>query len=301
MTYELTQSGHAVVAVGYNDTSETAQIMDPGIGAFGDNFGYPSDGSWSYDINYTALRNTWGSLAYGAFSIKPDTGQVDDFTQQLTTHVLDRLRGDRTSYLPDAEEVFFWTFGADAFRGMAYDLTAESLSAYLDDLGVSDPTIKAIVLTSIGVQYEGFLGIQYLSYRSAIEVLPSLLPDLDLGEFVSIGQDAFLHFEALSDNSTMIEFDYFGGATIMTDTLCSIASSCNSTTSGDVHAAVTEHYYDLSQIREHLIEIADVWDAAADALERALQGNGTLTLVLVSSSIFGIVVLVVLIRRRSSM
>jgi hypothetical protein len=302
LTSDISGGGHAVVVVGYNDTSETAQIMDPGIGAFGDNFGYPSQGSWSYDINYTSLRNTWSAQAYGAFLLKPGTGKVDDFTIQLATYIVDRLRGDRFAYLPETEEdVFFWNFGADAFRGMAYDLTAEGLSTLMDDVEISDPEIEALVLSSIGLQYEGFLSLQYLSYRSAIKVLPSLLLDLTLDEFVRVGQEAFPYFEEICDNSTMIEFDYLGGATIMTDTLCSIAYSCENTTSGDVHAAVTEHDDDLNHIRENLMKIADVWDAAADALERALQGDGTLTLALVSSSIGGLVILaVVFIRRRSS-
>ncbi|MHA1963962.1 MAG: BtrH N-terminal domain-containing protein [Candidatus Thorarchaeota archaeon] len=302
ISFDISHAGHAVVVVGYNDTSGTAQIKDPGIGAFGENFGYPSHGSWYYDINYTSLRNTWGSLAYGAFLIKPGTGKVDDFTLQLATYTIERLRGDRSSYLPDIEEdIFFWNFGADAFRGMAYDLTAEGLSSLMDDLEISDPAIKSIVLTSIGLQYEGFLSIQYLSYRTAIRVLPILLPTLDLDEFVRVGQEALHHFESISDNSTMIELDYLGGATIMTDTLCSIASSCISTTSGDVHTAAAEYDDDLNQIREHLMEIADVWDAAADALDTALQGDGTMTVVVISSGIVGIVVLVVVfIRRRSS-
>ncbi|MGY5855246.1 MAG: hypothetical protein RTS72_01515 [Candidatus Thorarchaeota archaeon] len=303
ITSAISQSGHTLLVVGYNDTVESAQLMDPGIGAFGDNFGYPSDGSWYYDINYTSLRSAWGSLAFGAFLIKPDTGKLDDFEGQLARYAIDRLRGDRTSYLTEGEEdKFFWNFGAGAYRGLAYDLTAESLSDYIDYFEVSDPNVKAILLRRIGMRIEGFLSIQYLSYRTAIETLPSLLPNIDLDEFVSTSQEALPHFEVLSDNSTMIELDYYGGATITTNTFCSIASSCNSTTSGDVHAAVNEHDDGLNQIIEHLMEIADVWDAAADALERALQELRTPPIVLLSTSIAGIVVLVlVIIRRRSSM
>jgi hypothetical protein len=303
ITSAISQSGHTLLVVGYNDTSENAQLMDPGIGAFGDNFGFPSDGSWYYDINYTSLRSAWGSLAYGAFLIKPDTGKLVDFEKQLAGYTIDRLRGDRTSYLAEGEEDnFFWDFGSDAFRALAYDLTAESLSDYIDYFKVSDPNIKAKILQSIGMRIEGHLSIQYLSYRSAIESLPSLLPDINLDEFVSTSQEALPHFESLSDNSTMIEIDYYGGATITTVTFCSIASSCNSTTSGDVHAAVNEYDADLDQIIKHLMEIADVWDAAADALERALQGPGIFPTVILSTSVGGIVVLaLVIIRRRSSM
>jgi hypothetical protein len=299
ITSNISQSGHTLLLVGYNDTSEDAQLMDPGIGAFGENFGFPSDESWNYDINYTSLRSAWGSLAYGAFLIKPDTGKLVDFENQVGTYAIDRLRGKRASYLTEGEEDnFFWNFGADAFRGLAYDLTADSLLEYIEYFEVSDPSVKAILLRRLGIQIEGCLTIQYLSFRSAIKTLPSLLPNVDLHEFISTCQEALPHFEVLSDNSSMIEIEYSGGVTIMTVTFCNIASSCNSSISGDVQEAVDEHDADLAQIIDHLMEIADVWDAAADALERALQGDETLTLVLVSSSIVGIVVLVVVFNRR---
>lgn len=301
ITSSISQSGHTLLVVGYNDTSENAQLMDPGIGAFGDNFGFPSDGSWYYDINYTSLRSAWGSLAYGAFLIKPDSGKVVDFEEQLGRYTIERMRGERTSYLTEGEEDnFFWNFGADAYRGLAYDFTAESLSDYIEYFEVSDPNIKAILLRSIGMRTEGFLSIQYLSYRTAIETLPLLLPNKDLDEFMSTSREALPHFEALSANSTMIEIDYYGGATITTFTFCNIASSCNSTTSGDVQAAVNEHDDDLDLIRGHLMKIADVWDAAADALERALEGDETTPLILLSATAIGIVVLAIIVVRRKS-
>ena len=302
LTSAISGSGHAILVVGYNDTDETVQVMDPGIGAFGEHFGYPDEGSWYYNINQSSLRNAWSSMAYGAFLIRPGAGKVDGFTQQLATLIIERMRGDRTSYAPQEEGLFFWNFGSDAFRGLAYDLTAEGLSSYIADMQIEDTETKALVLTVLGLMFEGYLDVQYLSFRSAVDVLPSLLPDLDLDEFVSICYSAFSHFEALSDNSTLIELDYSGGNTILTETFGGIASSCNSTTSGDIQAATTEYESELSQIRNHLTDIADIWDAAANALERALRGNETLAPVLVSFSIVGIVVLVVVItRRRSSM
>jgi hypothetical protein len=302
LTSAISGSGHAILAVGCNDTDETVQVMDPGIGAFGEDFGYPAEGGWYYNINQSTLRNAWSSMAYGAFLIKPGTGRASDFTHQLATLIIERMRGDRTSYTPQGEDLFFWNYGSDAFRGLAYDLTAEGLSSYIADMQIEDAETKALVLTVLGLIFEGYLDIQYLSFRSAVDVLPSFLPDLDFDEFVSICQSALPHFEALSDNSTMTELDYFGGNTIMTETFGGIASSCNSTSSGDIQAAATEYENELGQIRNHLTDIADIWDAAANALERAPQGNETLTPVLVLFSIVGIVTLVVVItRRRSSM
>ena len=300
LTSSISGSGHAILAVGYNKTDETVQVMDPGIGAFGEDFGYPAEGSWYYSINQSSLRDAWSSMAYGAFLIKPGTSKVSGFTQQLATLIIERMRGERASYGPQEEQLFFWNFGSDAFRGLAYDLTAEGLSSYIADMKIEDVETKTLVLTILGLMFEGYLDIQYLSFRSAVDALPGLLPDLDLDEFVSICQSAFPHFEALSDNSTMVELDYSGGNTIMTETLGAIAASCNSTMSGDVHAAAMEYENELSQIRNHLTDIADLWDAAASTLACAFQDDGTLTLVVVSFSIVGILVLVVVFTRRIS-
>ncbi|MFX1484833.1 MAG: C39 family peptidase, partial [Promethearchaeota archaeon] len=40
----LSGGGHGVLVVGYNDSAAAATIIDPGVGSFGDNFGYPIDG-----------------------------------------------------------------------------------------------------------------------------------------------------------------------------------------------------------------------------------------------------------------
>ena len=298
LTSSISGSGHAILAVGYNKTDETVQVMDPGIGAFGDDFGYPVEGSWYYNVNQSSLGNAWSSMAYGAFLIKPGTGKVSGFTQQLATLIIERMRGERTSYGLQEEQLFFWNFGSDAFRGLAYDLTAEGLSSYIADMKIEDVETKTLVLTVLGLMFEGYLDIQYLSFRSAVETVPGLLPDLDVEEFVSICQSAFPHFEALSDNSTMVELDYSGGNTIMTQTFGGIAASCNSTVSGNVHAAAMEYENELDEIRNHLTDIADLWDAAASTLEGALQDDGTLRLVVMSFSMVGILVLVVLFTRR---
>ncbi|MFW9984826.1 MAG: C39 family peptidase, partial [Candidatus Odinarchaeota archaeon] len=88
ITADVSLSGHAIVAVGYNDTAGTAQIMDPGVGAFGDElYGYPTDGRWYYSINYTDLNDAWSALGYGSFLIKPGSEPVEDFEDQLANMV----------------------------------------------------------------------------------------------------------------------------------------------------------------------------------------------------------------------
>ena len=115
LTSAISSSGHAILAVGYNDTDETVQVMDPGIGSFGEGFGYPAEGSWYYNINQSSLRNAWSSMAYGALLIRLGTGKASDFTHQPATLIIERMRGDRKSYAPKEEGLFFWNFGSDAF------------------------------------------------------------------------------------------------------------------------------------------------------------------------------------------
>ena len=89
---------------------------------------------------------------------------------------------------------------------------------------------------------------------------------------------------------------------MVTKTFENIAYQYEHVLDGDLSSAVYVYEEDLAEIQTHLIAIADAWDAAADALERALQGHGTFPIVLFSTSMAGIVVFVlVIIRRRSSM
>lgn len=296
--FEDTSSGHAIVVVGYNETAGTIHILDPGVGAFGE-VGYPEDGRYYYEMNLTQLNDAWKPLFYGCFIAKPGEGPPEDFTVKLGNHVLDRLRGDRASYIPDMESAFFWILGADAFRGLAYDLTATGLSSYINEFGDLSPTEMAQGLKSLGMTAEGFLSIQYLSFRAALESLPVMLPDLDLDVFLTEGRKAFKHFDAISDNSTMINLSYDGGATIMTETFNSIANDCVYTHDGDIDAAVTENEKDLATIRNDLLAIADAWDAAAAALDRVLNDTSISTAILASVGIFALIGLVsVFIRRR---
>lgn len=297
--YEDTTSGHAVVVVGYNETAGIVHILDPGVGAFGE-VGYPDDGRYSYDINFTQLDNAWRSLYYGSFSAKPSGGPPEDFSSKLGNYVLERMRGDRTSYVPEMEDTIYWNLGSNAFRGLSYDLTSTGLSTYLDEIGDLSPFEKASVLRELGRITEGFLSIQYLSFRTALEALPDMLPDVELIEFVTAGREALEHFEILSDNSTMTSFTYDGGATLTTDTLNGIAYACAYLEQGNVDNAVLEYEDDLSIIRGHLVAIADAWDAAADALERALSDDATVTFLVVifGMSAFVSVVLVIVYRRQ---
>ena len=287
--YDDTKSGHAIVATGYNETAGIVHILDPGVGVIED-VEYPEDGRYSYDLNLTQLDATWKPLYYAGFSVLPGDGLPEDFSTRLGNHILQRLRGDR-SYLASMEDSYFWVLGSDAFRGLAYDLTSTGLQSYLGEFGSLLPNEKAIVLKSIGLMTEGFLTIQYLSFRSALEAVPSMLPELELDTFVAAGLEALTHFESICDNASLSSLYYDGGATITTDTLYSIAYDCHYTYNGDIENAVADNEQDLETIRNHLMAIADAWDAAADAFDMAVNGDVT-TLVI---SIVGIVAFVSLV------
>ncbi|MFW9834245.1 MAG: hypothetical protein ACFFEK_09640 [Candidatus Thorarchaeota archaeon] len=289
---------HSVLVTGYNETSSTAQIMDPGIGVLGDPAQYPDDGSWFYEISFSSLNQAWLGF-YATTIIKPGSGIPEDFTSKLANYILDRLRGDRASYAPDSDEVFFWNFGSNAFRAMAADLTTTGLSSFMDEFDEYDLHTKSIILQDLGLQIEGMLTQQYVSYRAAIDALQIVLPDLDLQTFVSEAKSALEHFELFSDNSTVNTPFYTGGEKIVTKTFENVVYQYEHVLNGDLSAAVTLYEDDLAEIQNHLTAIANVWDAAADALERALQGENTFPILLLSTSIAGVVLLViVLIRRR---
>ncbi len=293
-----TGSGHAVTVIGYNDTAGTVEIMDPGVGAFGDEFGYPDDGRWHYEANYTSFNSAWRTLGYGSITIDPFGDVSDEYTSTLVSYVCDRLRGERTSYAAGFENVFFWNFGSDAYRGLSLDLTYEGISSILEDV-TSNTEIYPLVLKSIGISIEGFLGIQYLSYRKALDALPALLSELDLRQFVEVGRQCLAQFDAISDNASMIEIGYAGGNSLLTQTFNRMADAHES--AGNLQIAVNQNEENLNVIRNHLQSIANTWDAAADALEAALQGTDiTVQLAIASGLIVVIAVVAVLYRRRST-
>ncbi|MFQ5831603.1 MAG: C39 family peptidase [Candidatus Thorarchaeota archaeon] len=295
---EDTGSGHAVLLVGYNDTAGTAEVMDPGVGAFGEYFGFPDDGRWHYEVDYISLKHAMNPIGYGCIVVRPNTGPPEDFVSRLASYICERLRGDRASYGEGLENIFFANFGADSFRGLAYDLTPDEIAAYLDDFS-SNVEERYYGLIGIGMQMEGMLALQYLSFREGLKALPGILSDLDLDEFLERGLEALPHFEVLSDNSSLIEIGYSGNATIVTETFSRVAEAYRE--SGDLNAALADSDEELSEIRGHLIAIADLWNAAASSLESALLGAIELPHSMITSAGAIVVIsLAVLARRRRS-
>ncbi|MGY5858835.1 MAG: hypothetical protein RTU63_05660 [Candidatus Thorarchaeota archaeon] len=266
---------HSILITGYNETAQVAYVMDPAIGVLEHSEVLPNEENGFYEINFTSLNLAWRK-SYACTVIKPNTENVeptDDFATILGNHIVDRLRGERSSYDPDAEEVFFWNFGSNAFRAMAAELTGDSLSFFLDEFEEYPLETKASILRQMGLEIEVYLTLQYESYLPAINALPSVLSDLNLDDFVEEGKLAFEHFDVLSNHSTLNDIFYTGGATIVSDTFSSIAYQYEFIHDGDILTAIADFEEDLTEIQFHLNAIADAWDAAADALERELNDS----------------------------
>jgi peptidase C39-like protein len=290
---------HSILITGYNETAGTVQITDPAIGVLDDPATFPDDGSWLYDISFTSLNQSW-LASYATTVIKPGNGEPEDFEKSLANYIVDRLRGDRNSYSPDAEEVFFWNFGSDAFRALASDFTETGLSSFMDEFDEYDIQTRSIVLQSLAIQIETFLTQQHQSYRVALNALPRVLPSLDLEDFVSAGEPAIEHLEVFSDNSTVNTPFYPSGIKLVTKTFFDIASEYEN--DGDLSSAIAMYEEDLAGIRTHLNAIANAWDEAAAALELELNGSGIPWLPSISGvgAIFVLTVAIVTRRRRES-
>ncbi|UCE11483.1 MAG: BtrH N-terminal domain-containing protein [Candidatus Thorarchaeota archaeon] len=290
-------SGHAVLAIGYNDTSETVEILDPGVGAFGDDFGYPEDGRWRYTMNYSQLNNAWGAFAYGTTTIKPENGTKPDFQTELGEFVASRLLGAQESYIPFTDEdAFFLNFGEKAFRGLSYDITPEGVALYIEEYDNFEDQIDR--LANLGMFLEFMLTLQYLSYRTALESLPRLLTDFDLTDFLVAGQNALTHLDALSDNGTLVDFDYLANHdSLLSNTFFEMVEEFDSSRNLDV--VLENHRQDLADIAGHLLATADSWRAAGIALQAALESQAQpMSLILPLTGAFGVVVVLALVLRR---
>jgi hypothetical protein len=271
LTYDVSGAGHAIVVVGYNDTAQTVQIMDPGVGAFGDElYGYPSDGRWYYPMNYTDLTEAWSTLGYSTFLIKPDTGPIEDLEEQLATMVRNRLLGDPATYTSGLNDSLMLHFGTNAFRRLSKDLTPAGIIGYLTEFsGLPDEREQQInALARLGLFLEAGMVMQFLSYRSALQTLPNLLPSLDLTTFLAIGQQALPHMEILAPNRSLTSMGVSGYQSLLKDTFVGIINRFAE--SGNLLLAVTEYMGQLFEINWHLSAIATVWEAAGSHLSMLL-------------------------------
>jgi len=284
-------SGHAIVVVGYNDSAQTVQIMDPGTGACEPNYGFPSDGRWYYSLNYTTLNEAWAALGYGTIIVQPGDGTVENHNYQLVNLICSRLLGDRSSYALDLVDVPSVSFGAPAFRQLALDLSPNGLIAFLNELSEL-PTVRQThidTLAMYGPYLETMLTVQYWAYKGALDALSQLVTGYDLTTFIEIGKQALPHFDALSHNGSLTEIGTPTHHSLMLNTFQGLANTLQST--GNLEQALADYGDDLAEISAHLSSIANVWESAGFHLS-VLLGQNPIPLV-VSVVIGGSIILCV--------
>ena len=266
----LSGGGHGIVLVGYNDTARTVTYIDPGVGSFGDNYGYPVDGRGNYSIiTYTALNAAWENRYYISNTFIPSGETPPAPDDSLGPLIRDKLLGVGTIYSPNSANAYLGNFGEKAFRAMSTDMTADGLKSFLSVFDGIDNEIqfKASAILFIGLGLEAQTTLQYLSYRTALQALPSIMIETDLTDFVAAGEQALPYFEEIVDNSTLINPTNLTRATgFVATTFKAIADSYNA--SGDIDAAFSPYTDELNDISAALLGIADAWKAAGDELAK---------------------------------
>jgi hypothetical protein len=271
----LSGGAHGVLIVGYNDTDGSVTISDPGVGAFGENFGYPTDNRGNYTkMTYTALNTAWSNRFYISNTFKPTSTENLDQSSILGPMVRDKLLGVASSYTSDPTGSIIGNFGEKSFRALSEDITVEGLLDYIQvfDGMTNEQEFKAQVLFFIGVGLESSITLQYLSYRTAVQSLQELMPDINLDSFLVAAQTAIPHFDALSDNSSLV---YPGNISMLegsfVNTFIDIVESYNA--SGDLNSVLDEYESELNTISQHLLGVADSWLAAGNALAEIWPNN----------------------------
>ena len=266
----ITGGGHAILLVGYNDTLQSATIIDPGVGSFGDNYGYPEDGRGNYTtISYYDLTRAWSSRYYISNTLLPGGIPFVNPEAKLGQLIRDKLLGNGLTYSPTSTNAYLGKFGQAGFRAMSTDMTAKGLKSYLSifDGIKNEVSFKASAIMFIGLGLEAQVTLQYLSYRTALKVLPSIMPDTNLTGFVQAGEKALPYFEELVDNSTLIYPTNITKATgFVASTFKAISESYNS--SGNIDDAFAPYVTTLDNISTALLGIADSWKAAGQELAK---------------------------------
>ncbi|MBN2228553.1 MAG: C39 family peptidase [Candidatus Thorarchaeota archaeon] len=272
---DLSGGGHGILIVGYNDTEGTATIIDPGVGSFGDDFGYPIDGRGNYTkITYTALNNAWSNRYYISNTFLPSGPALASVDDSLGPLIRDKLLGVGTIYSPNSANAYYGKFGEMAFRTMSEDMDEAGIKSYLNVFdGIQDEVqFKSAAILFIGLGLEAQVTLQYLSYRAALASLPTLMTDTNLSEFIEAGDRALPYFEEIVDNSTLIYPTNFTQITgYVATTFKAIAESYNAT--GNIDAAFAPYSDDLNDICANLLGIADSWRDAGLALEKIWPNN----------------------------
>ncbi|MDO8125240.1 MAG: C39 family peptidase [Candidatus Hermodarchaeota archaeon] len=293
-----TGSGHAVLAIGYNDTTQEVWLMDPGVGALGDDVAYPSDGRWHYSISYSDLTLARENLAFGAIQIKPGAQGPTPNSNEYSRFIYERILGIPTSYELVNVNPSLVFCGARAFSQLSIDLASSNLAYFLVNLGQNDLIVNRLYEFSIIL--EQMITLQHLSFRSALASLPAFLPEYDLSVMQSYGQAALPHFEALSTNDSLTTFDPTSYSSLIKDTFWGIADLFEH--NGNIFESVTQYSENLVLIQTHLNGIAIAWKNAGQALQDLVNGplSQLIVTVIFTSGVFVLIVVpgVIAIRNR---
>ncbi len=299
LTSAVTGSGHSIVVTGYDELYDVAYVLDPGVGVIGNDPGYPEDGRYSYNVSYTALNLAWEALGYSSLRVMPGDGPQADLDSRLGEYVYGRLSGNRTSYLKGYGDLYYVSVGEKAFRGMGLDMTINELVRYIEEFNTTQTRMYALM--GLGLSTESMMTHQYLSYRTALEVLPELLPDADLDVFIERGSDALPHMASLSHNESLTSLGALPTHdSLLMNTFMGIALRYNDT--GNLRASITEYSEDISTISGHLLAIADSWRDAADALATELDlsvgaSSDSMAVLVVGVSIIVVVTIAMIFRK----
>jgi hypothetical protein len=261
--------GHAIVIVGYNDTSQTVRIYDPGVGLLEPYVGYPDDGRWNYTMSYTMLEDTWQSAGYVTFRFANGSGPVSDFEDLLASYISQRLVGNRTSYFEGNENFFYLSTGADAFRGMGLDMNLETIRDYCTYyLEVDKPTAIRI----LGHNLETMMTMQFMAYRVSLDLLPEMLPSYNLQDFFDEASKALPHMEALSSNESITSgITVKPRDTILYNTFFGMVDSFED--SHNLDQAISEFAENLDEIANHFFAIANAWRTAGEILAKQIDND----------------------------
>lgn len=199
--------GHGVVVVGYNNTH--IFVNDPGVGSFGNEYGYPTDQRGTYTpIPLEDFQLAWEDrdLLATKFLPKPD---FDFAAEKLYSHAIERiiakLEGDESAY--SYSQVTMW-LGADAFLKMGADVQPGEFEEMLnnwDDYFEQNRTQLVTTVVSVKIAYLGALTLTYEAMQRAATDLFELLHGLDLyADALNSLSHALSQFEDLIDFSVLL-------------------------------------------------------------------------------------------------
>lgn len=198
--------GHGVVVVGYNNTH--IFVNDPGVGSFGNEYGYPTDQRGTYaPIPLEDFQLAWEdrNLLATKFIPKPNFNFA---AEKLYGHAIERiiakLEGDESAYSYSQVMMFL---GADAFVKMGTDVKPGEFEEILnnwDDHFEQNRTQLVTTVASVKMAYLGALTLTYEAMQRATTDLFELLYGLDLyADALSSLSHSLSKFENLVDFSVL--------------------------------------------------------------------------------------------------